>query len=310
MRSMNDPRERSRKVRRVLWGVLAANWAIACAKLWIGLLCNTAAVTADGVHAFIDGASNVIALVGVSIAARPADEDHPYGHGKFEALAALGIGMMVGMGMLELGKMAVGSLLHHEHAKVDAVTVGVMVAALVGNLAITTLERHFGKKLESGILLADSRHTLSDVVVTVAVLGSLGLIAIGFPMADGITALAVMGVVAWVAYEIIRQAVGILSDSARLDPLKVSEVVSEIPGVSRCGAVRSRGMEGTVWVDLKIEVDPELTTASAHAVADEVEARLGEAFPQVVDVVVHVEPSRERMSSLSAEGAPGGLPTA
>ncbi len=82
--------ERNRKVRRVLAAILAANWAVAIAKLAFGLLNHSASVTADGLHSFIDGSSNIIGLVAMTAAARPADEDHPYGHGKFEAIAVAG----------------------------------------------------------------------------------------------------------------------------------------------------------------------------------------------------------------------------
>jgi divalent metal cation (Fe/Co/Zn/Cd) transporter len=121
---------------------------------------------------------------------------------------------------------------------------------------------------------------------------SLALVWLGFPRADGVVALLVMLFVAWVAYGIVRQAVGILSDTARLDAAQVGSLTLSVPGVLSCRDVRSRGMEDSVYVDLKIEVDPQLSTAQAHEVADEVEQKLHASFPQVVDVVVHVEPAR------------------
>lgn len=284
--------ERNRKVRRVLAAILAANWAVAFAKLGFGLLARSAAVTADGLHSFIDGSSNILGLVAMTAAARPADEDHPYGHGKFEAIASLGIGAMIGIGMLELGRMALDSLLHDRHPEVTPVMAGVMLVTLVVNLAVTRVERHYGEKLKSTLLLADANHTLSDVFVTLAVLLSLALVWMGYARADGVIALLVMVFVAWVAYGIVRQAVGILSDTARLDPMQVCQLTLSVAGVRSCRDVRSRGMEDSVYVDLKIEVDSHLTTAQAHEVADQVEEKLQATFPQVVDVVVHVEPAK------------------
>ncbi len=283
--------ERNRKVRTVLASILVANWAVAVAKLAIGIFSQSAAVTADGLHSFIDGGSNVLGLLAMTVASRPADEDHPYGHGKFEALASLGIGAMIGIAMLELGRMALDSLLHDQHPQVSPLMAGVMVVTLGVNLAVTRVERHYGEKLQSTLLLADARHTLSDVFVTLAVLLSLGLVWLGYPRADGLVALVVMVFVAWVAWGIVRQAVGILSDTARLDPQRVAEALRTVHGVRSCRDVRSRGMEGAVYVDLKIEVDPQLSTAKAHELADEVEARLQAEFRDVVDVVVHVEPT-------------------
>jgi cation diffusion facilitator family transporter len=289
-------------VRRIMVGILAANWSVAIAKLAYGLINDSAAVTADGLHSFIDGGSNVLGIVAMSIAAQPADEDHPYGHGKFEAIASLGIGAMVGIGMLELGRMALESLLHNRHPDATWEMIAVMVATLVINLATTRIERHYGQKLKSSLLTADAQHTLSDVFVTASVLVSLFLVRAGWARADGLAALVILGFVARVGYVIVKQAIGILSDSARLDPLKVAAVTSTVDGVRQCRDVRSRGMEESVYVDLKIEVDPSLPTARAHQVADEVERKLAEAFPQVVDVVVHVEPAHAPASP------PGGPP--
>jgi cation diffusion facilitator family transporter len=283
---------RNRKVRQVLGAILVANWAVASAKLLFGVINQSASVTADGLHSFIDGSSNILGLVAMTAAARPADEDHPYGHGKFEAIASLGIGAMIGIGMLELGRMALDSLLHDKHPEVTPIMAAVMVATLVVNLAVTRVERHFGQQLKSTLLLADAQHTLSDVFVTLAVLVSLGLVWLGYPRADGVVALLVMVFVAYVAYGIVRQAVGILSDTVRLDAVQVGQITMGVPGVLSCRDVRSRGMEDSVYVDLKIEVDPQLTTAQAHEVADQVEQRLQTSFPQVVDVVVHVEPAQ------------------
>lgn len=286
---------RNRTVRLLLAVILGANWAVALVKLLLGLRGDSAAVTADGVHSFIDGGSNVLALVAMSVAARPADEDHPYGHGKFEALASLGIGALIGTSMLELGRMALDALLNDRHPQVTPLMVGVMVTTLAVNLLVTRVELHWGRRLNSPLLLADARHTLSDVGVTLAVLASLGLVKLGYPQADGWVTLGVMVFVARVAWDIVKQAVGILSDTARLEPQKVRALTLEVPGVRSCRDVRSRGMEGTVYVDLKIEVDPEMTTAHAHDLADAVEARLQAAFPEVVDVVVHVEPASKRL---------------
>ncbi|NVJ00487.1 cation transporter [Myxococcus sp. AM009] len=289
--------ERNRKVRHVLLGILVANWVVASAKLLFGMLSQSAAVTADGLHSFIDGGSNVLGLVAMGVASRPADEDHPYGHGKFEALASLGIGAMIGVGMLELGRMALDSVLNDKHPQVTGTMAAVMAFTLVVNMVVTRVERHYGRKYKSSLLLADASHTMSDVYVTLAVLGSLLLVWLGYPRADGLIALAVMVFVAWVAYGIVRQAVGILSDTARLEPDEVKRHTLAIPGVRSCRDVRSRGMEESVYVDLKIEVDPQLTTAQAHEVADRVERTLQAAYPQVVDVVVHVEPDRGAMAA-------------
>lgn len=281
---------RNRKVRYVLWAILVANWLVAGAKLALGLWTDSTAMTADGLHSFIDGASNVIGLIAMHYASQPADEEHPYGHQKFEALAALAIGVMIGMGVLELGKMAFHAIVSNVRPAVGPGSIAVMVATLVINLFVTAIERRQGQKLNSTLLLADAQHTLSDVFVTTAVIASLVLSWFGIGRADGLVALGVLVVVAWTGWGIIKQSAGILADTVRIDPSKVRSVCADIPDVLSVHDVRSRGMEGSVYVDLKIDVDPQLTIERAHTASDAVEQAIAAAFPEVVDVVVHVEP--------------------
>ena len=127
-------------VRKVLWWILVANWAVAVIKLVLGLLSNSTAMTADGMHSFIDGGSNIIGLVAMHFAAQPADDEHPYGHQKFEALASLAIGVMIGVGVMELGRMAFNAIINDVHPAVGPLQIAVMVGTLVVNLFVTRIE--------------------------------------------------------------------------------------------------------------------------------------------------------------------------
>ena len=224
-------------------------------------------------------------------ASQPADEEHPYGHQKFEALAALAIGVMIGMGVLELGKLAFHSVVDNVRPEVGPLQIAVMVGTLIINLFVTRIESAQGRKLNSPLLLADASHTLSDVFVTIAVILSLVLTWLGVGRADGLVTLGVLGFVAFTGWQIIRQAIGILADSARVNPEKVRELVAQVPRVQGTSSIRSRGLEGSVYVDLVVHVDPTVDLKTAHDVADDVEARITANFPEVIDVVVHVEPA-------------------
>ena len=282
--------QRHASVKKVLWWILGANWLVAGAKLVLGLIAGSTAMTADGMHSFIDGASNIIGLVAMHFASQPADAEHPYGHQKFEALASLAIGVMIGMGVLELGRMAFNSLLHGTHPQVGVLQIVVMVTTLVVNLVVTRVEAAQGKKLKSSLLLADAAHTLSDVFVTIAVIVSLGVTLLGVNRVDGIVALGVLGFVAYTGWRIIRQSVGILADSSRIEPEKVRALLEAITEIREVRSVRSRGLEGAAYVDLIIHVDPHLSVKSAHEVTNRVEEDIKRTWPEVIDVVVHVEP--------------------
>jgi cation diffusion facilitator family transporter len=264
---------------------------VSLSKLAIGLAQGLAAVTADGIHSMVDASSNVVGLFAVYFAAQPADREHPYGHAKIEALAALFIGAMVGMTAVELARMSITALLEERSPVVSAWTVGIMVGTLVINVLVATFERREGRRLKSPILIADADHTFSDVLVTLGVLGSLALVKLGYPQADPILALGLIGFIVYIAIGIVKNAVFVLADSAQLDPAAVKQTAESLAGVVRVGRVRSRGLETAVFVDLAIEVDPGLSLGEAHELSHGVEQVIRKTFPEVVDVVVHIEPA-------------------
>jgi cation diffusion facilitator family transporter len=284
--------DRYRSIRTVLWIVLFLNLAVATAKLAYGIISHSAAMEADGFASMFDGASNVIGLVGLWFAARPADVEHPYGHAKFETFAAALIGIMLVIAGYTVGKGAVDSLMGRGvPTEVTSISFGIMLGTLAVNLLVTTWERRAGKRLSSEILLADASHTLSDVLVSCGVIVSLILVKAGIQQADGVVALLVAVVILRTAWGIMSGVLHTLGDAARLPVDEVAAVARCVPGVSGCHAVRSRGPESQVYVDLHVLVARGTTIEDAHDVAHHVEAALRREYGQITDVVVHVEPA-------------------
>lgn len=282
---------RMRKVRRVLWGILALNVAVALAKLVWGLLSGSVAMQADGFHSLFDGASNVIGLVGIYLASRPADADHPYGHTKFETYASALIGMMLALVAYNVGKNAFHQLVHPDAIPtVTFTSFAIMVGTLLVNICVTTYERRVGRALRSEILLADASHTASDVLVSLGVILGLAATKLGYPIADPIVAILVALAIARAAWMVLRKAGETLSDQARLAPETVCGVATEVSGVLGCHQVRTRGSETEIYVDLHVQVDPAMSVEEGHAVAEEVERVLCERLESVVDVIAHLEP--------------------
>ena len=283
--------DRYRRIRRVLWVVLFLNLAVAVAKLAYGYASHSAAMQADGFHSLFDGASNVVGLVGLWFASRPPDAEHPYGHGKFESFAAALIGVMLAFAGYTVGRGAIDSLLGRGlPTEVTTISFVVMFGTLGVNSLVTLWERRAGRHLRSEVLLADANHTLSDVLVSSGVILSLVLVSAGWEMADGIVALLVAVAIFRTAWGIIRDVMMTLGDAARLPAAEVEGRVRDVPGVIDCHAVRTRGPEAHVYVDLHVLVDPETTVKEGHAIAHDVEATLRREYRQIADVVVHVEP--------------------
>lgn len=293
---------RLRSVKRVLWVILFLNVGVAAAKLFYGLATGSVAMQADGFHSLFDGTSNVVGLVGMSLAGQPADRDHPYGHAKYETYASAAIGAMLLLAAWRVGSSALARLLDGgAPPRVDAASFGVMLGTLAVNLFVTAYEKRRGRALRSEILIADASHTTSDILVSVGVLVGLVAVRLGYPKADPILALLVAGAIGWTAWQVFRQAHETFSDAARLPVGDVCAAAFDVPGVLGCHSIRTRGLSSEVHVDLHIQVDPHATVAAGHAVAEAVERHVCERFPAVSDVIVHLEPMDDYQAQKTEE---------
>ncbi|MFO0727661.1 MAG: cation diffusion facilitator family transporter [Myxococcota bacterium] len=282
--------EREVSIRRILAAILVANLAVAGAKIIAGFSFGLLAVRADGFHSLTDGTNNLVGLLVVRLAARPPDEDHPYGHAKFEVFASLGIAVMMMLLIVETAGAAIQRLMTGGQAVVTLDAVLVMVITLVVNIGVTWYEHRRGVALESPLLIADAKHTLSDVLVTLGVLLGLGGVKLGFAAADAWAALVVLVLVAWAGVSVLRRAIDVLADRAPLERGAVEGLVRGVDGVQAVRAVRSRGAPGSIYVDLTIEVDSSLSVEAAHQIADRVEETVKARFNGASDVLVHIEP--------------------
>lgn len=281
-------------VRRVLLTTLGLNLLVSGSKIVVGRLSGSTAMTADGYHSLMDGANNVVGLLVVGLAYAPPDEGHPYGHRKFETAATLAIGLA----LLGLAYQVVKDAL--EQMKGSSVpTVGllnwtVMAVTLAVNLFIAWYEAGEGRRLGSPYLQADAAHTRSDIYVTLGVVASFAGSEAGLPLVDGAVALGIAMFIAVMGARILVGAFHTLTDRAVIPAHTLEATVLSVPGVHGCRDVRTRGEAGAVYVDLVAHLDGELTLYAAHEVADQIEAALRRAHPEIVDVVVHVEPALER----------------
>lgn len=292
--SLQNHQKRTATVRQVLLAVLLLNLVVALAKFIYGSLSHSAAMQADGIHSIFDSAGNVVGLIGISLAVRPADKAHPYGHFKLETFASLMIGLMLIFAAYQVGSSAVVSLIEgNYHTEVTAISFIVMVGTLAVNLFVTTYERRMGKRLKSDILKADAAHTLSDCLVSIGVIIGLILVACGIEMADDIMALIVMVAILFTAFDIFKSAFATFTDEARIPAPEIREVVESVEGVQEAHQIRTRGLQGEIYLDLHILVDPQMTVIDSHKVVSEIEQKLSETYPEVQDILIYVEPNDE-----------------
>ncbi len=281
---------RLREIRRILWWVLFLNVLVAAAKWGYGVITHSLGMQADGLHSFFDGLSNVVGLLGLWLASPQPDADHPYGHKKFETLAAGAIGGFLVMTCLYLLWKAYRSWTIDVHPEVTTISFMIMFITMAINIFVTKWERQKGKELKSDILTADSYHTASDVLTSLSVLAGLIAIQAGYPLIDPLVAVFIAGVIAWTAIIVLKDVLSSLTDRIRIDPQDIRTAAMTIPGILDCHDIRTRGLTNHVFVDLSIHVEPTWSVEQAHVLATEVEAFLLTHFDSVEDVVVHIEP--------------------
>jgi len=279
--SRPEGRPETALVRRVFIGLLVANLAVVAAKSFVGLRAGSLAILGSALDSSVDALNNVLALIVVRVAAKEPDEDHPYGHGKFETLGALAI---------ELIRGAVNELLQGAHpVGVTDSQLAVLVLTLGVNVVIAWYENRRGRELRSELLIADAAHTRADVLITVGVLAGVLFARQGWWWIDPVVAIAVALVIVQVAYRILVRTVPVLVDQRALPTGEIRQTAETVPGVKSAYGIRSRGPSDLRYAEVTIAVDPKADVAAAHAIADQVEERLKQDL-QLHEVTVHVEP--------------------
>lgn len=287
-----DPEARAEEVRRVLRSVLWMNLGLVGLKVGAFVSSGALSIVAETVHSSLDASNNVFALWMARVAGQEPDERHPYGHQKFETLGALALVGFLSITVFELAQRAISMLVGEADASVAGtpVAIALMGVSVVAGLAITTYESRRGRALGSDLLLADAAHTRADVLSTLAVLGGLVAIRLGWPEADPWIALLVAALVARTGWQILQESVPVLVDERAVDAARIRSIAENHPDVHGAYGIRSRGRPGEVFAELTIALDPELDVLRSHAIADEVEARVASVL-EAREVVVHVEPA-------------------
>jgi cation diffusion facilitator family transporter len=231
-------------------------------------------------------------MVLVSIAARAPDEDHPYGHDKFETLGALGIVGFLSISCFELMREGVSALLSGgSGTRTVPSDLGIIVTTLFINAFVVWYERRRGAQLGSAFLLADAEHTRGDILVTLLALISLFLGRHGGRRVDALLAIAVALIIAWSGWRILRRSIPILVDQRAVEATDLRRIINGIPGIVEVRGIRSRySASGVLFAELTIAVPGVTPVDAAHALADKVEAALSARYG-AAEITVHVEPA-------------------
>jgi cation diffusion facilitator family transporter len=283
--------DRHISVTRVLVRVLVLNLLVAAAKIVFGYASGAISILSDGFHSLTDAASNVVGLVGVHAAGRPPDEDHPYGHRKYETVAAAAVTLFLLLVMIEVLRNAFNHLSGRTAPHEITIASFVVMMVTVGvNLIVMWYESREAKRLGSEVLLADAIQTRGDVWSSLTVICALVGARLGWPILDPLAALVVAGFIGHAGYQIARATTGILSDRIVMSDADLKRVVMSVPGVLGCHHIRTRGSADHVFLDLHIWLPPDMRLSDAHGLSHVVKDRLMARYPQIADAIIHIEP--------------------
>ena len=285
------PSDRYSAVASVLLRVLFLNLGVALAKIAFGYASGAISILSDGFHSLTDAASNVVGLVGVRAAGRPPDDDHPYGHRKYETVAAAAVTIFLLLVMLEVLRNAFNHLSGRAALpEISLASFAVMLVTVGVNLFVIRYESRAAGRLASEVLLADALQTRGDVWSSVTVIAALAGARSGLPILDPLAALIVAVFIGYAGYQIARATTAILSDRIVISDADLERVVMTVPGVIGCHHIRTRGSADHVFLDLHVWLPADMRLTDAHDLSHVVKDRLMGRYPQIADAIIHIEP--------------------
>jgi cation diffusion facilitator family transporter len=296
------------EVRRVLWLTLILNLFVMTLKFSLGIATGSLSLQADALHSVTDSVNNILGLVTNRFSSPKPDREHPYGHQKFEAIGALGIAAFLGIACFEILRGAVEKIFFTTDSgavRIAPTELWLLLVILGINIFVAFYERSVGRKVNSPILIADAKHTMSDIWVTMIVIA--GLIGVwqaetwNLPQLlwlDVVLAFPVALLVFYSGWEVISENLPWLVDEMAIAPEAIHHVVVEVPGVISCHDIASRGMLGRqVFIEMHLIVNTD-DLVEAHQITERIEDVLAQRFG-AVRVLIHVEPPEYEEEDIS-----------
>jgi cation diffusion facilitator family transporter len=287
------PNRLQRSLRATFIG-MATNAVLSTVKLAAGIAGHSHALIADAVESFADVFSSLIVWRGVVVAAEPADEDHPYGHGKAEPLAAAIVSAML---LFAAGWIVLKAFdeVAQPHPSPAPFTLAVLVVVVIVKEILFRFVRREGRAVDNLAVRADARHHRSDAITSFAAGIGISVALLGGPgyeAADDWAAMAAACVIAWNGLKLLRPALNELMDTAPDRKIRdqIRQLAETVPGVARVEKCFVRKMGYQFYVDMHVEVDPQMTVLHSHEIAHEVKDKIRDTLPTVNDVLVHIEP--------------------
>lgn len=282
---------------RVSLVTIIGNVVLSVIKLLAGIIAHSSAMISDAVHSASDVFSTFVVIIGIKLASKKPDKEHPYGHERMECVAAIVLAMVLFITGLGIGLEAVKNIIHGNYGDLQVPGVLALIAAIVSIVskeAMYWYTRHYAKKIDSSALMADAWHHRSDAFSSIGALIGIGTSRLGYPVMDSIASLVIFVFIVKAAFDIFKDAIDKMVDHSCDEEIEkqIYECVMKNENVMGIDLLQTRVFGNKIYVDVEIQADASYTLQKAHDIAEAVHDDIEESFPKVKHIMVHVNPTK------------------
>ena len=282
---------------RVSLFTIIGNVVLSVIKLLAGIIAHSSAMISDAVHSASDVFSTFVVIIGIKLASKKPDKEHPYGHERMECVAAIVLAMVLFITGLGIGLEAVKNIIHGNYGDLQVPGVLALIAAIVSIVskeAMYWYTRYHAKRIDSSALMADAWHHRSDAFSSIGALVGIAGSRLGFPIMDSIASLVIFVFIVKAASDIFKDAIDKMVDHSCDEEMETQlrNCVMRNPNVHKIDVLRTRIFGNKIYVDVEIALDGSITLQDAHDVAEKVHNDIEKTFPKVKHIMVHVNPAK------------------
>lgn len=291
--------EFQRVANRVSVITIVANVILSVFKLVAGIVAHSGAMISDAVHSASDVFSTFVVMIGIHMAAKDSDKEHPYGHERLECVAAIVLAMILFMTGLGIGIKAFGNIISGDYEDLQVPGILALIAAIASIVVKEGMywyTRHYAKKIDSGALMADAWHHRSDALSSIGALVGIGGARLGYPVMDSVASLVIFFFILKAAFDIFKDAMDKMVDHACdwETEEQMRDCVLAHEKVLSIDMLQTRIFGNKIYVDVEIQVNGDYTLREAHAIAEDVHNQIEQSFSKVKHIMVHVNPWEEK----------------
>ena len=286
---------------KVSFITIMENALLSIIKLLTGLIAHSNAMISDAIHSASDVFSTIVVIIGVRLAAKESDKEHPYGHERLECVAAIILAMVLFMTGLGIGAEALKNILSGNYANLHTPGILALIVAIISIVskeAMYWYTRHYAKKIDSSALMADAWHHRSDAFSSIGALIGIGGARMGYPIMDSIASLVIFLFIAKAAFDIFKDSIDKMIDHSCDEETEkqIYDCVMEHEDVLGIDLLQTRIFGNKIYVDVEIQADGSYTLQEAHNIAESVHENIEHNFSKVKHIMVHVNPKNTEQS--------------